>query len=80
MTGDLFVAGITLGEDGNLIIDRVKKEDEGLYECVARNVEGFANTSASITVHGETNITLEHLERSTHALFIKPVLTVKPVS
>ncbi|XP_011608763.2 vascular endothelial growth factor receptor kdr-like isoform X1 [Takifugu rubripes] len=45
--------GITLGEDGVLIIDRVKKDDEGLYKCVAKSVEGVAETSASITVHGE---------------------------
>uniref|UniRef100_H3DHE5 receptor protein-tyrosine kinase n=1 Tax=Tetraodon nigroviridis TaxID=99883 RepID=H3DHE5_TETNG len=45
--------GITLSEDGVLIIDRVKKDDEGLYSCVAKNVEGSANTSASITVHGD---------------------------
>ncbi|XP_026185706.1 vascular endothelial growth factor receptor kdr-like [Mastacembelus armatus] len=44
--------GITLGEDGILTIDRVKKDDEGLYECVASNVEGFAKTSAYVTVLG----------------------------
>ncbi|XP_029297446.1 vascular endothelial growth factor receptor kdr-like [Cottoperca gobio] len=45
--------GITLGEDGVLTIERVKKDDEGLYECVARNVEGFAKTSAVVTVVGD---------------------------
>lgn len=63
------IAGITLGEDGVLIIDRVKKDDEGLYECVAKNVEGVAKASASITVHGKTKIILE---RATHAV-IKPL-------
>lgn len=53
---DLFVAGITLQEDGVLIVDRVKKDDEGLYECVAKNMEGVAKTSAYITVHGKTEI------------------------
>lgn len=57
----LLIAGITLGEDGVLIIDRVKKDDEGLYKCVAKNVEGVAKTSASITVHGKTKIILEYL-------------------
>ncbi|XP_042348714.1 vascular endothelial growth factor receptor kdr-like isoform X2 [Plectropomus leopardus] len=44
--------GITLGEDGILTIERVKKDDEGLYECVASNVEGIAKTSAVVTVLG----------------------------
>ncbi|KAM6999689.1 vascular endothelial growth factor receptor kdr-like [Tautogolabrus adspersus] len=45
--------GITLGEDGVLTIERVKKDDEGLYECVASNVEGMAKTSAVVTVLGD---------------------------
>lgn len=48
------IAGITLGSDGALIIERVKKDDEGLYECVATNVEGVARTSAVITVIGRS--------------------------
>ncbi|KAF3694025.1 Vascular endothelial growth factor receptor kdr-like [Channa argus] len=45
--------GITMGEDGVLTIERVKKDDEGLYECVASNDEGIAKTSAVVTVLGE---------------------------
>ncbi|XP_028271700.1 vascular endothelial growth factor receptor kdr-like [Parambassis ranga] len=45
--------GITLGKDGALTIERVKKDDEGLYECVASNVEGVAKTSAVVTVRGD---------------------------
>ncbi|XP_008302028.1 vascular endothelial growth factor receptor kdr-like isoform X2 [Stegastes partitus] len=45
--------GITLGKDGALTIERVKKDDEGLYECVASNVEGYAKTSAVVTVLGD---------------------------
>eukprot|EP00064_Thunnus_orientalis_P006139 superscaffoldBa00000626_g6155 len=45
--------GITLGKNGNLTIDRVKKDDEGLYECIASNDEGFAKTSAVVTVLGD---------------------------
>ncbi|XP_022615628.1 vascular endothelial growth factor receptor kdr-like [Seriola dumerili] len=45
--------GITMGEDGVLTIERVKKDDEGLYECQARNVEGTAVTSAVVTVLGD---------------------------
>ncbi|XP_060904331.1 vascular endothelial growth factor receptor kdr-like [Labrus mixtus] len=45
--------GITLGEDGVLTIERVKKDDEGFYECVASNVEGMAKTSAVVTVLGD---------------------------
>uniref|UniRef100_W5JXX0 receptor protein-tyrosine kinase n=1 Tax=Astyanax mexicanus TaxID=7994 RepID=W5JXX0_ASTMX len=51
--------GITLKDEGMLIIQRVKKEDEGLYECKANNTEGVANSSAVITVlgdEGKTNI------------------------
>ncbi|XP_061581509.1 vascular endothelial growth factor receptor kdr-like isoform X2 [Cololabis saira] len=45
--------GVTLGENGTLVIERVKKEDEGLYECVAQNDEGSAKTSAVVTVLGD---------------------------
>lgn len=48
------VAGITLAVDGALTIERVKKDDEGLYECVATNVEGVARTSAVVTVIGRS--------------------------
>ncbi|XP_072520192.1 vascular endothelial growth factor receptor kdr-like [Salminus brasiliensis] len=51
--------GITLRDDGVLIIQRVKKEDEGMYECKASNAEGVATSSAVITVlgdEGKTNI------------------------
>lgn len=50
----LFLAGITLRQDGLLTIERVKKDDEGLYECVASNEVGVANTSAVITVLGKS--------------------------
>lgn len=53
------VAGITLEEEGVLTIERVKKDDEGLYECIASNVEGIAKTSAVVTVFGKS---LRHLE------------------
>ncbi|XP_037833344.1 vascular endothelial growth factor receptor kdr-like isoform X2 [Kryptolebias marmoratus] len=45
--------GVTLEENGTLVIERVKKDDEGLYECVAQNVEGVAKTSAVVTVLGD---------------------------
>ncbi|XP_035525018.1 vascular endothelial growth factor receptor kdr-like [Morone saxatilis] len=45
--------GISLGEDGVLTVDRVKKDDEGLYECIASNDEGIAKTSAVVTVVGD---------------------------
>ncbi|KAK9963109.1 hypothetical protein ABG768_006328 [Culter alburnus] len=45
--------GITLKGDGTLIIERVKKDDEGIYECRASNAGGEAKTSAVITVVGE---------------------------
>ncbi|XP_053486492.1 vascular endothelial growth factor receptor kdr-like [Ictalurus furcatus] len=45
--------GITLKDNGILIIQRVKKEDEGLYECQASNAKGLATSSAVITVLGD---------------------------
>lgn len=47
-------SGVSLGDDGTLVIERVKKEDEGLYECVAQNNEGSTRTSAVVTVLGES--------------------------
>lgn len=67
LTERFCVAGITMGEDGLLIINRVKKDDEGLYECVAKNVEGAVRTSAFVTVlsksftHINNNSGLLHL-------------------
>ncbi|XP_072333046.1 vascular endothelial growth factor receptor 1 isoform X1 [Scyliorhinus torazame] len=47
--------GITLGPGSKtLIIERVKEEDEGLYQCQATNRKGFVETSAYITVRGPT--------------------------
>ncbi|XP_061092038.1 vascular endothelial growth factor receptor kdr-like [Conger conger] len=45
--------GITLAEDGFLTIERVKKDDEGLYECLARNTIGEVKTQAVVTVVGD---------------------------
>ncbi|XP_036379838.1 vascular endothelial growth factor receptor kdr-like [Megalops cyprinoides] len=46
--------GVTLTEDGLLIIERVQKEDGGLYECLASNHEGEVKTAAVVTVLGES--------------------------
>uniref|UniRef100_A0A8C6WFI2 receptor protein-tyrosine kinase n=1 Tax=Neogobius melanostomus TaxID=47308 RepID=A0A8C6WFI2_9GOBI len=40
-------------DDGVLTIDRVKKDDEGLYECVATNDLGVVKTSAVVNVHDD---------------------------
>ncbi|XP_063793268.1 vascular endothelial growth factor receptor kdr-like [Pseudophryne corroboree] len=45
-------SGITLLYHNSLMIERVKKEDEGLYECIATNEMGHANTSAFIYIRG----------------------------
>ncbi|XP_075691851.1 vascular endothelial growth factor receptor kdr-like [Rhinoderma darwinii] len=45
-------SGITLLYNNSLIIERVKKDDEGLYECHADNEMGHTNTSAYITIRG----------------------------
>uniref|UniRef100_A0A3B4AYX6 receptor protein-tyrosine kinase n=1 Tax=Periophthalmus magnuspinnatus TaxID=409849 RepID=A0A3B4AYX6_9GOBI len=44
--------GIAFG-DGVLTIERVKKDDEGLYECVAINHLGTVKTSAVVTVYDD---------------------------
>ncbi|XP_048839447.1 vascular endothelial growth factor receptor kdr-like [Brienomyrus brachyistius] len=51
--------GITLTEDGLLIIDRVKKDDEGRYECLASNDKGRAKTAAVVTVVGDDKPNIE---------------------
>ncbi|XP_053328514.1 vascular endothelial growth factor receptor kdr-like [Spea bombifrons] len=45
-------SGITLLNNNTLIIERMKKDDEGLYECQATNEMGQVTTSAVITIHG----------------------------
>ncbi|XP_056395092.1 vascular endothelial growth factor receptor kdr-like isoform X2 [Hyla sarda] len=45
-------SGITLHSNNSLMIERVKKDDEGLYECHAHNEMGHTNTSAYITIRG----------------------------
>lgn len=45
-------SGITLLYNNSLMIERVKKDDEGLYECLANNEMGHTNTSAYITIRG----------------------------
>ena len=39
-----------------MIIDKVEKEDEGLYTCYAENVLGNATETANATVLGENFI------------------------
>lgn len=48
--------GITLMEEGVLVIQRVKKEDEGTYECRASNDMGMVVSSASVHVLGEPQL------------------------
>nr|XP_033800739.1 vascular endothelial growth factor receptor kdr-like isoform X2 [Geotrypetes seraphini] len=43
-------SGISLLVNNSLIIERVKKDDEGLYECKASNEMGEARTGAFITI------------------------------
>ncbi|XP_078496229.1 vascular endothelial growth factor receptor kdr-like isoform X2 [Lissotriton helveticus] len=45
-------SGISLLVNNSLIIDRVKKEDQGMYECLASNEMGRVNTSAYVTIEG----------------------------
>eukprot|EP00079_Xenopus_tropicalis_P038534 XP_017952305.1 PREDICTED: vascular endothelial growth factor receptor kdr-like [Xenopus tropicalis] len=45
-------SGITLVYNSTLVIERVKKDDEGVYICEAVNELGKVSTSAFITVQG----------------------------
>ncbi|XP_029442673.1 vascular endothelial growth factor receptor kdr-like, partial [Rhinatrema bivittatum] len=45
-------SGISLLVNNSLIIERVKKDDEGLYECKATNEMGEVRTAAFITIQG----------------------------
>ncbi|XP_063288150.1 vascular endothelial growth factor receptor kdr-like [Pelobates fuscus] len=45
-------SGITLLYNNSLIIERVKKDDEGLYECQATNEMGEIITSAQVSIQG----------------------------
>ncbi|KAM5145704.1 vascular endothelial growth factor receptor kdr-like [Mantella aurantiaca] len=45
-------SGITLLHNENLIIERIKKDDEGIYTCQAVNELGHTNNSAYVTVRG----------------------------
>ncbi|XP_078513253.1 vascular endothelial growth factor receptor 1 isoform X2 [Lissotriton helveticus] len=48
--------GIVLGPDSNrLVIERVKEDDEGYYQCVASNQRGAVESSAYITVQGTSD-------------------------
>lgn len=42
--------------EGILVIQRVKKEDEGMYECRASNDMGVVASSASVSVVGEPQL------------------------
>lgn len=43
-------------ENNTLVIERVKKDDEGLYECWASNDLGQDSTSAFIKIQGEPRL------------------------
>lgn len=43
-------------ENNTLVIERVKKDDEGLYECQASNDLGQDSTSAFIKIQGEPGL------------------------
>ncbi|XP_018598781.2 vascular endothelial growth factor receptor kdr-like isoform X2 [Scleropages formosus] len=51
--------GITMTADGLLTIERVNKDEEGLYKCEASNSEGKVMTAASITVVEEDKPNIE---------------------
>ncbi|KAM9846369.1 roundabout homolog 1-like [Aulostomus maculatus] len=45
-------------EDHTLIVRQVTSSDEGSYTCVVENMVGKSEASASLTVHGQYNLTL----------------------
>uniref|UniRef100_A0A8C8SQB5 Vascular endothelial growth factor receptor 1 n=1 Tax=Pelusios castaneus TaxID=367368 RepID=A0A8C8SQB5_9SAUR len=45
--------GIILGPGSQMLfIERVKEEDEGLYQCIAKNLKGSVESAAYVTVQG----------------------------
>lgn len=38
-----------------LFIERVKEEDEGLYQCIATNLKGSVESAAYVTVQGKAS-------------------------
>lgn len=55
-----FTTGISM-ENNTLVIERVKKDDEGLYECKASNDMGQDSTSAFIKIQGELQDKAKHI-------------------
>uniref|UniRef100_A0A663LXL5 Vascular endothelial growth factor receptor 1 n=1 Tax=Athene cunicularia TaxID=194338 RepID=A0A663LXL5_ATHCN len=48
-------SGIILGPGSRMLfIERVKEEDEGLYQCIATNLKGSVESAAYVTVQGTT--------------------------
>uniref|UniRef100_A0A669R6Q3 receptor protein-tyrosine kinase n=1 Tax=Phasianus colchicus TaxID=9054 RepID=A0A669R6Q3_PHACC len=46
-------SGIILGPGSRMLfIERVKEEDEGLYQCIATNLKGSVESTAYVTVQG----------------------------
>lgn len=45
-------------EDHTLIVRQVTSTDEGSYTCVAENMVGKSEASATLTVHGQYNPTV----------------------
>lgn len=49
--------GIILGPGSRMLfIERVKEEDEGLYQCVATNLKGSVESAAYVTVQGKAQL------------------------
>ncbi len=47
-------SGLEVTKQGNLVIESVNKQDEGLYSCVAHNIAGQKESSgAHLRVTGE---------------------------
>lgn len=44
-------------EDHTLIVRQVTSSDEGSYTCVSENMVGKSEASATLTVHGQYNLT-----------------------
>lgn len=40
-------------ENGNLVINPVNKDDEGIYTCIAQNIYGIAESQGRLLVMGK---------------------------
>ena len=49
---------LSITPDGNLIINGVVTDDDGLYQCVATNAAGSDDGTVNLTIHGKNSCSI----------------------